>query len=179
MEQEIENADSPNGEEIVTEEVTTPEEETETVETLTEKNKKLYARAKKAEGFELVDDKWIKKPKVTTERTEVAPSQDGLSTKDVLFLAKADIHEEDMDEVLEWAKFKKVPVSEAYKQLKGVLEVKNEQRKTANATNISTARRSNSKVTDDVLIEKANKGDLPESQDDIDRLMRAKLRKKG
>lgn len=179
MEQEIENADSPNSEEIVTEEVTTPEEETETVESLTDKNKKLYARAKKAEGFVEVNGEWVKKPKAQTETTTVVPSQDGLSTKDVLFLAKADIHEDDMDEVLEWAKFKKVPVSEAYKQLKGVLEVKNEQRKTSATANISNARRSNSKVSDDTLIEKANKGDLPESQDDIDRLMKAKLKTRG
>lgn len=36
-------------------------------ETLIERNKRLYARAKKAEGFVLEGDKWIKKPKSTFE----------------------------------------------------------------------------------------------------------------
>jgi uncharacterized phage infection (PIP) family protein YhgE len=37
--------------------------EEEDVEKLKETNQRLYARAKKAEGFELTDGKWIKKPK--------------------------------------------------------------------------------------------------------------------
>ena len=41
------------------------EEEDDDIESVKEANKRLFARAKKAEGFVLEGDKWIKKPKVT------------------------------------------------------------------------------------------------------------------
>lgn len=41
------------------------------IETLIERNKRLYARAKKAEGFTLEGDKWVKKPKPVVQ--EVKP----------------------------------------------------------------------------------------------------------
>lgn len=100
---------------------------------------------------------------------------DTLSTRDVLFLAKADIHEEDVDEVLEWAKFKKISVQDAHKQLKPALEVKSEERKSAATANISPARRGPSKVSDEALLEKAASGHIPESDDEINRLVRARL----
>lgn len=127
---------------------------------LEEKNKQLYERAKKAEA----------------KKTDV-PSQE-LSTKDVIFLAKANVHEDDLDEVLDWAKFKKISVSKAHEQLKGVLASKDEQRKTAAAANISPARRSATKVTDDVILERASRGELPENEDDIARLIKAKSKKR-
>jgi len=69
MEQEIENADSQNGETTDTKTVDTS---TETVDVaklqerlaeLEDANPKLFERAKKAEGFVKVDGKWVKAPK--------------------------------------------------------------------------------------------------------------------
>ena len=62
-------------------EIVTPEiEENDDIEVLKEKyqnlsdaNKKLYARTKKAEGFELKDDKWVKIPKENKEPKEIKP----------------------------------------------------------------------------------------------------------
>jgi uncharacterized protein Smg (DUF494 family) len=103
----------------------------------------------------------------------------GLSNKDVIFIAKSDIHSDDLDEVLEWAKFKKVDVSEAYKQLKGQLDLKNEQRKTAQATQITTGKRGNTKDSGEELLTRAERtGEVPETTEGMQALFRAKLAKK-
>lgn len=124
-----------------------------------------FERAKKAED-EL--------KKLKSEKPEEV-SRDGLSNKDVIFLAKADIHEDDMDEVLDWAKFKKVPVSEAYKQLKTTLNVREEERKSAAASNTSNARRGSSHATGESLLSQAKAGKIPESDEDIQSLIKAKM----
>jgi hypothetical protein len=128
---------------------------------LEKKNKQLFERAKKAEAAKSHE----------IETTD-------LSTKDVLYLAKADVHEDDVNEVLEWAKFKKITVSDAHKQLKATLQVRAEERKSAETANISPVRRGPSKATDDTLLENAKAGKLPESDDDIMRLVAAKTRAK-
>lgn len=75
LEAELEALDPENDKEKIseiTEKVNSLNDEIETLgeddddpdtEVLKERNKKLYARMKKAEGFELKDGKWIKKPK--------------------------------------------------------------------------------------------------------------------
>lgn len=122
-----------------------------------------FERAKKAEDE-------LKKLKDRPQEV----SKDGLSNKDVIFLAKAEIHEDDMDEVLDWAKFKKVPVSEAYKQLKTTLQVRAEERKSASVANTGNARRGSSQVSDESLLSNARSGKLPESDDEIKRLLMAR-----
>lgn len=164
--------------------IETPESEVETVETpseeveesveekiarleaekldLDEKNKKLYARLKKEE-----------KPALKQE-----VSNDGLSNKDVLFLAKADVHEDDIDELLEWAKFKKVPVQEAFKLLKSTLDVRNEERRTAQATQIRGGARGSAKVNGEELLAKAQRtGEVPDTTEGMQALFQARLKR--
>jgi hypothetical protein len=85
MANEIENTNSTNGEEIV-DVVLDDNDDTEVLkekfEKVTETNKKLYARAKKAEGFVLEGDKWVKPPKeektiekLTENKTNAKPSE--------------------------------------------------------------------------------------------------------
>lgn len=77
-----ETTDSPNGTEgtdTANEDGTAnaPSEETDLskkVEELKEQNRKLFERAKKAEGFELRDGKWVKKAQPVKEVKEVQPS---------------------------------------------------------------------------------------------------------
>lgn len=180
MEQEIENDNSPNiEEEIVTEEAETPEEDAETVESLTEKNKKLYARAKKAEGFDFVDNQWVKKPKVEVQTK--APLESGtLSSSDLLAVMKADVHEDDMDRVERFAKSEGLSIKDSLKnpELKAILSLRAEQRSTASGANISNVRRGATKITDETLIANANAGKLPEADEDIERLIKAKSKRK-
>ena len=131
-----------------------------------------FERLKKAEA-DLKEAREKLKQAPTSENKEEA-----LSTKDVLYLAKADVHEDDVNEVLEWAKFKNISVSDAHKQLTATLQVRAEQRKSAETANISNVRRGPTTVTGDKLLENAKAGKLPDNDDDIAKLMHAKLRAK-
>lgn len=144
-------------EKLSPEELKTLREKAAKVDDLEEKNKQLYERTKKAEAK--------------------APLQtDGLSSKDVLFLAKADVHADDIDEVLDWAKFKKVSVADAYKQLKGVLDVKAEHRRTAQITQTDGGRRGTTKVTGEDLLRKAEEsGEVPDTVEGMRQMSQARL----
>jgi hypothetical protein len=127
------------------------------VEDLKKKNSQLYARVKK-------------------EETKAPLQTDGLSSKDVLFLAKVDVHADDIDDVLDWAKFKKVSVTEAYKQLKGVLDVKAEERKTAAVTQTKGSPRGTTKITSEDLLQKAElSGEVPDTAEGLRQLVQARL----
>lgn len=94
------------------------------------------------------------------------PSEEGtqLSQKDWLLLAKADVNEEDIDDVVEFAQFKKLSIADALKSsvLKSILADKAEVRKTAEATAKSSARPSGHKPTDDQILQAAREGKIPE-----------------
>lgn len=112
----------------------------------------------------------------TKKQKELIKENDGLSNKDVLFLAKVDIHEDDIDEVLEWAKFKKITVNDAYKQLKDTLDVRTEQRKTAASTQTRGSARGASKVSGVDLLAKAYRtGEVPETDEGMQELFKARL----
>lgn len=146
-----------------------PEED---VEALKEKNRQLYARAKKAEGFEQVDGKWVKK---TTEPAP-APSHDvTLSPKDVIALSK--VHDDDIDQVLEWSKFKGVSIAEALKDqtLASILSVNEETRKTAQATQTGRTARGATKATGEDLLRKAEQtGEIPDTDEGMRAIIEAK-----
>ena len=152
-----------------------------------EKNKQLFNRTKKAEGFEQVDGKWVKKatpPKKDkpddskeTKKEPTPEAKDTLSTKDLLALNKADIHEDDLEEVLEYAKYKKISVTEALKTdiIKKTLAESVEKRQTADATSTGGNRSGSASKSGSKLLEKAEEtGELPESNEGIDKLVDAR-----
>lgn len=87
-----------------------------------------------------------------------------LNTKDLYALMQAKVAEEDIDDVVEYAKFKNISVSEALKStaVKAIIADKSEFRKTAEVSNTSNARRGNSKVSDETLLANLGKGSIPE-----------------
>lgn len=56
---------------------------------LTETNKQLFARAKKAEGYELKDGKWVKPPKKEEPKVDVEPSKEPSKPSDLDYGQKA------------------------------------------------------------------------------------------
>lgn len=121
---------------------------------LGEKNKQLFARLKK----------------------NPESKQENLSNKDLLYLAKADIHEDDMDEVLEIAKLRKVPVSEAHKFMKPILAQRQEERTTAAATQTKGGARGTSKVSGEDLLARAERtGEVPDTAEGMSALFSARL----
>ena len=183
------NSEIPEVEELVIEE----EDDAETIKTkvaehnqkvkeretkVKEANAQLFARTKKAEGFELINGKWVKPENKDDKNKDTSKnSDDSLSQQDVIYLAKVDIHEDDLEEVLTYSKNNKVSVKEAHAYLKPILDVKAETRKTAEATNVNGGKRGSSKLSDEALYENAKSGKLPESYEDIKRLALYQLKK--
>ena len=142
-------------------------------------------KAKAAEADELAS-----KNKQLFERLEKAKAQapskttGELSSKDILFLAQNPVHEEDIDTVLDWAKFKKIPVTEAYKQMKSVLDVNAETRKSAEAINTKGGARGTAKVSPaDLLAAASRNEDIDPTDENYNAIFQArlarKLRKRG
>jgi hypothetical protein len=130
---------------------------------LEDKNKKLFARAKAAEE--------------KVKQTSPAPSQsDNLSPADTLALVQAQVPPEDVNEVLEYARYRKISVQDALKSnvVKTLLSDRAEERKSAAAAHTGSARRAPQKVPATALVSKAEDGDLPETDDEMDRMWRAR-----
>lgn len=130
-------------------------------EELEEKNKQLYERAKKA------------------EKAKAPSKEDGLSPVDIIYLAKVDIHDEDLPEVLEYAKKMGVSVKDAHAHYKPILAEKAEERKTASATQTKGGARGSSKTTGADLLARAERtGELPDTDEGMRALAQARLDRK-
>jgi hypothetical protein len=151
-----------------TEEVAEEEEETESAEDLKKKIATLQAQK----------EHWRKK--ATSTKEEVVEPTSTLSNADLIAVMNAKVHEDDMERVERFAKSENLSIKEALKnpELKAILSLREEQRTTASATNVTNVRRGSVKVTDESLIAKASAGQLPEDDDGINRLIAAKLKNK-
>lgn len=148
-------------------------EEDETEETVEEVKSKLAKAEELAKNYKIRAEKAEKK----SEKTEIKPKTQEISPIDVYALMQANVAQEDIPEVQDYAKMKGISLADALKTdvVKTILADATEKRKTAEATNTGTARRSNSKTTDEGLLNAARKGQMPESDDDINRLINARL----
>lgn len=165
------------------EEVIAPENDTETTENEEQElDKKPEVDAEKEElkkrlkTAEAQKDHWRKKASEKKESKEETSSTGSLDTKDLLALTRADVHEDDIDEVVDYAKFKGISVSEALSSdvVKTLLSNKKEFRKTAEVTNTGTAKKGSVKVTDDTLLKNLSDGKIPESREEAERLFWAR-----
>jgi hypothetical protein len=176
MEDNNVGADNSNtAEEVVLETTENTEETVE--ETQEESVEEIKARLAKAE--ELATNYKVRAEKAEKLAKTVKPEtkqESNVSTKDLYALSKANVAEEDISEIEEYAKFKRISISEALKSptMKAILKEKEENRTVNNASNVGTVRRSSSKVSDDVLMDKASRNELPENESDITRLIKAR-----
>ncbi len=109
---------------------------------------------------------------------DTTPKNDApMSLKDIRALQ--DIHDDDMEEVIAYAKFKGISISEAKKSpiIQTHLRTKEEERQTAAATNISGGRRGTSKLSEEELLEKIATESL--SDDEMVAAARAKIQKQA
>lgn len=132
------------------------------------------ALKKQIETLKAQKDHWKTKATKVVEAPKVESKTDTLSTKDLYLLMENKVSADDIADVEEYAKLKKISIGEALKSnvVKSILADKEEQRNVANATNVGNTKRGSSKVSDDVLYAKAMKGEMPESPEDIARLTR-------
>lgn len=160
-----------------------PQETVETVEVVDEPEEDfddIKARLAKAE--ELAKNYKIRAEKAESKAKEVVvekPSTD-FTPADILALTKAGIEPEDLDEIIEFAQYKKIPIHEAIKSpvIKATLAEAEERRKSAQATHTASARRGSAQVSDDQLLANARKGVMPDSDADMNRLVQLRLRQR-
>ena len=129
-------------------------------------------RAEKAEAL-------AKQLKIKPEEKPESPkTPEPLSLKDIRALQ--DVHDDDVDQVTEYAKFKNISVAEAKKlpEMQALLRTKQEERETAQATNTGGGKRATSKNTPEAILERAESGQLPEDDEGIKALSEARLQQK-
>lgn len=153
------------------------DEEYSTLHATNKKNEELAGnyktRAEKAE-------KGKKKDGESDPNPDPAP-QDGLTPMDAIIIGKANVHQDDIQEVIDYAKFKKISIAEALDSsvIKTSLKEKAEKRATAEATNTRGGRPGNAAPSGDKLLEKAQTtGELPDTDAGIDALAQARLDKR-
>lgn len=132
-----------------------------------------FERAKKAEAEKKALEVELAKAKQT-------PS-DSLTAKDVLALSSEGITQgEDVEFAEKWAKFNGKSVSDTLQDptFKSIMEKRQEERKTASATQTKGGAKGVSKITGEELLRKASKGEFPESEEDINKMLDAKFEAK-
>lgn len=139
-------------------EATTTEVETEDKPQFTEFEKKQFERAKLAEA----EVKKLKAELASKTKPQTSQKQDGeLAPKDLYALMEAKVPQQDVDEVIKAAKLLGKSVTEALQDdlVKTRLSQLAEFRKSAEVTSSGASKRTTTKVTDEMLIEKSEKGD--------------------
>lgn len=128
-------------------------------EELKKKNSQLYERVKKKDG--------------DTKST-------GLSAKDLLALKDANITADDLDEVQDYAAFRKVSLAEALKHptLKAILAEKAEERRTAQATQTRSPRGTVKNTGLDHLKKAERTGEIPEDISSIREMLQADIERR-
>lgn len=163
-------------EETVEEEnVETTDEETQ--ELSKEEIAELKAKAAKVDDLEKKNKQLFERAKKNTPTVQT----DTLSPMDAVLLSKSDVAAEDIDEVLGYAKYRKISIAEALKDstLKAILKEKTEERTTAAAAQTRGGARGTSKVSGiDLLTKAETTGEVPETADGMRALAEARLARK-
>lgn len=165
MENETEMLDSQNEQEVDDTSSDTDTQSEVDVEALKQQNRELFARAKRAEGFELKDGKWVKKEKpAKVEEVKTETKEETMGFKDIRALQ--DVPDEDVEDVIDWARFKKIPIAEAKASdhIKNLLKTKAEQRKTAQTTNTGSYHRVTTKNSEQAINQRIDKGELKDEE---------------
>lgn len=138
----------------------------------------LFEKAKKAE--EIAKNQEIRAKKAEAEakkpkEKETPKNESSLSLKDLRALQN--VHDDDVEKVEKWAKAEGISIAEAVKDpiMQQYFKVRNEERQTANATNVAPARRGASSPTPETILEDFNKGKIPSSDDEIQKLVEARM----
>lgn len=137
-------------------------------------------RAEKAEEELKKLQKEAKDKEVKPEPPKIEEGK--LSESDLLYIAKADVHSEDIDELRSIAKTQGKSVKEVHQfgWVKSFLTERQEERKTAEAAATKPRGRGTSAPSGEDLLGKAEKeGIIPDKAEDIDKLAEARLAKKA
>lgn len=169
--EEIVVADDSNTAEEVDLDIT--ENTEETVEETEDVDWKTLAQKEK----ERADNLKIRAEKAERLAKATPKAQESVASRDLIALMNAKVHEDDISEVEDYAKYRGISIAEALKtnMVKTILAEKAEQRNVAIATNTGPARKGSVKLSDDTLLKNASEGKL---SDDVDALVAARFNSK-
>nr|AKH46955.1 hypothetical protein [uncultured marine virus] len=127
-------------------------------------------RAEKAEAK-------LKKLSGTSTETETPKKDSDYSLKDIRALN--DVHDDEVDELAEFAKFKGITIAEAKKTptMKNLLHTRKEERATAEASSTGTTKKGTRRDSDDDVLSNFDKGKAVD-ESDIEKLVRAEHARK-
>ncbi len=134
-------------------------------------NQKIRAEKSEAENKELKAKLAGEKPPKPSSGEDTPKNY---SLQDIRALS--DVHDDDVDRVVRFSKSENISITEAkaHSDMKAILTNRKEQRKTADATNTGGGKRGSSKISASTLLSNAEKGILPESDEDMNRLVDAR-----
>jgi hypothetical protein len=115
------------------------------------------------------------------ERASKSSASPDLTPTDIYALLKADVEEEDFQEVVDYARLKGVPIKDALKSsvVQGIITEKKEERKTAEATATGNKRSRPKPPTGDELLNRVRTtGEVPERDEDIQALVSSAINRK-
>jgi hypothetical protein len=129
-------------------------------ETFTEVSEKATRNEELAKNYK------TRAEKAEADKKEGKPlpkNDDNLSQKDLLSIVRADVHDDDIDRVVKFAKLEGISIAEALKHsdLKAILSSRSEARKSAAVTSVKPSRAGAPKISDEAIIAAANKGEIP------------------
>ena len=118
-----------------------------------------YARNQKIRA-----EKAEEKPNKPTTTAKDKNDDNNLSSVDTIAIIKANIHEEDIEEVIKASKLlgKSIPETLKDATLRAILNTREEERKTAEAANTNTAKPGTKQVSGDELKQNLSKGVIPD-----------------
>lgn len=135
---------------------------------------------KKVQTLEAQKNHWKKKANAGKE-SESKPTVNTkeLSPTELYTLMKSDVAPEDLEVVTKYAGYEGISVAQALKSdvLKTILDKRTQARKTAEATSTGSTRKSTNQTSPEALLENAKKGNLPDSDADLEKLVNARWTK--
>jgi len=176
MENEKLETDELDSQEDKTSENDEPQGEDQNVETLLAQKKHFRDKfLKEKEQREELEKKLKEQPKEQPKEEKKEIVNENYSLKDIRALQ--DVHDDDVEQLTEYAKFKGISIAEAKKTtvMQTLLKEQEELRKTAEATSTGTVKRGSTKASDESIVEQANQGIFPDTDEGIKRLSEARM----
>lgn len=101
----------------------------------------------------------------TVQPQKTVKSDNNLSQDDLIAIIRANVHDDDVEKVVKFAKLEEVSVKEALKSptLKTILATNEEFRKSSELANKGTSKRVTTKVTGEALLNDLSKGIVPKA----------------
>jgi len=150
------------------------ESQDEVVEEITETTEEQTNWEQEAKKWQAIAKRAEKTNAKRSEPTEDAVAVD-ISTRDVLYIAKADIPAEDLDDVLTYSKKMGVSVQEAHEFYKPILKERQEERVTASATETKSPRAGIRQQSGEDLLRKAERTNaLPDTDEGLTAIFEAR-----